>query len=301
MEQLIINFKNRIEKEHNLIEAICLSNSKGLIFKKQYIPRNYRNIYSHSKSFTSLMVGIAIDENKISLNTRLVDVFKDEIDELNYKRLYDITVKDLLMMASGLGEAYLMGEQRRQGIAYPDYLKFLFSRELKDKPGSKFVYSNGDTYLLARIIAKVYDKNFTQLCYEKIFRPLDIALPMWGVDPMWYCIAASELCLSVEEMNKLGILFLNKGVYNGKRIVSEKYVEMCSKTQIKTPTGHWGDYSFQFWMTPEGDGYRADGAFGQYTFIWPKYDLALSIQRPEDDKNGVVLEILKEEVLSKLK
>ena len=70
---------------------------------------------------------------------------------------------------------------------------------------------------------------------------------------------------------------------------------------LKTPTGHWGDYSFQFWMTPEGDGYRADGAFGQYTFIWPKYDLALSIQRPEDDKNGVMLEILKEEVLSKLK
>ena len=121
---------------------------------------------------------------------------------------------------------------------------------------------------------------------------------MWGVDPNGYCIAASELCLSVEDMNKLGILFINKGIYKGKRIVSEEYVNMCSKGQIKTKG--WGDYSNQFWMIPEGDGYRADGAYGQLTLIWPKYDLILSIQRPEDNRLEECLKILKEEILSKI-
>lgn len=301
MKQLFLNFLERIKKENNLVEAVCLSNNDGVIFKEQLIPRNVRNIYSHSKSFTSLMVGIAIDEGKITLETRLVDVFKDCIDEITYKRLYEITVKNLLMMSSGFGEAYLMGNERKQGIGYHDYLKFLFSRDLKYKPGSKFCYSNGDTYLLARIIAKVYEKNFTQLCYEKIFLPLEIGLPMWGVDPEGYCIAASELCLSVEDMNKLGILFLNEGVYKGKRIVSKEYVNLCSKTQIKTPEGHWGDYSFQFWMVPEGNGYRADGAYGQFTLIWPKYNLVFSIQRPEDDRFNTYFKILKEEILDKIK
>ena len=298
MLELIRNFKIKIEEKNLLVEAIAVSTSKGLLFKEQYIPRTVRNIYSHSKSFTSLMVGIAIDEGKLTLDTRLMDVFKDEVDEETYSRLYEIKVQDLLNMSSGFGEAYLMGSERVKGIGYPDYLKFLFSRELKYQPGSEFCYSNGDTYLLGRIVAKVYNRNFTQLCYEKIFIPLEIGLPMWGVDPNGYCIAASELCLSVEDMNKLGILFINKGMYKGKRIVSEEYVNMCSKGQIKTKG--WGDYSNQFWMIPEGDGYRADGAYGQLTLIWPKYDLILSIQRPEDNRLEECLKILKEEILSKI-
>lgn len=300
MEQLFINLKNRLEKENNLVEAICFSTSKGMKWKHQFIPRNYRNIYSHSKSFTSLMVGIAIDENKLSLDTRLVDVFKDEIDEETYNRLFDITVRNLLTMSSGFGQEYLMGEQRRKEQGYPDYLKFMLSLDLKYKPGSKFAYSNADTYLLGRIVSKVYNKNFTQLCYEKIFRPLNIGLPMWGVDPFGYCMCATDLCLNVEDMNKLGILFINKGVYNGQRIVSEKYVDMCTTEQIKTAPDNWGNYSFQFWLTPEGNGYRADGAFGQITFVWPQYDIVFSVQRPEDDRLQEFLSILKEEVLSKL-
>ena len=169
MEKLLLNFKKRLEKEHNLVESLCLSNSEGVIWKEQYIPSTRRNIFSHSKSFTSLMVGIAIDEGKINLDTRLVDVFKDEIDEETYKRLYEINVKHLLMMSSGFNKALLMGNERVKGDGYPDYFKFILSHELVNKPGSKFCYSNGDTYLLGRIIQKVYGRPFMQLCYEKIF------------------------------------------------------------------------------------------------------------------------------------
>ena len=300
MEKLFLNFKKRIEEHEGLVEAICLSNKDGVIWKEQYFPRTNRNIYSHSKSFTSLMVGIAIDEGMLSLDTRLVDVFKDDICSCTYNRLYEITVKDLLMMASGFDEDYLFGWQKKQGIGYPDYLKFMFNQELKVKPGTKFHYSNGDTYLASRMVEKVYGKKFTQLCYEKIFTPLEIGFPIWGCDPMGYCTAASELSINVLEMNRLGILFLNKGVYKGKRIVSESYVDMCSKAQIKTHDQAWGDYSFQFWMVPEVDGYRADGAYGQLTIIMPHHGYVLSFQRPEDENLPKVIEILKEEVFNEL-
>ena len=300
MEQLFLNFKKRIEEHPNLVEGMCLSNKDGLIWKEQYLPRTVRNIYSHSKSFTSLMAGIAIDEEKLSLDTRLVDVFKEEINEENYDRLYEITLKDLLSMSSGFDDDYLFGWQKAQGIGYPDYLKFMLSRELKQKPGTKFHYSNGDTYLVSRMIEKVYNKKFVQLCYEKIFQPLEIGFPMWGCDPQGYCTAASELCLSVEQMNRLGILFFNKGVYKGKRILSEQYVNMCSVPKINTPKNYWGDYSYQFWMVPECEGYRADGAYGQLTIIMPKQGYVLSFQRPEDDKLEKVIEILREEVFNKL-
>ena len=298
MEQLFLNFKEKLKKEHNLVEAICLSNKDGIIFKEQFIPRNYRNIYSHSKSFTSLMVGIAIDEGKITYDTRLVDVFKDEIDIETYNRLYKIKVKHLLNMSSGFNKPLLFGNQRRVGQGYPDCLKFMLAQELEYEPGEKFFYSNGDTYLLGRIVSKVYNEPFLKLCCDKIFIPLEIGIPTWGVDQNGYCICASELYLSIEEMNKLGILFLNEGVYKGKRIVSKEYVKMCSKEQIKTDG--WGHYSNQFWMTPEGNGYRADGAYGQITFIWPSLNLTFSVQRLEDTRLDEFLKLLKEEVLNKL-
>ena len=298
MKQLIINFIERIKKEHNLIEAYCLSNKDGVILKEQLTPRNYRNIYSHSKSFTSLMVGIAIDEKMISLDTKLVDVFKDEIDDKTYTKLNEITVKDLLIMSSGFNKEMLMGDQRRNGQGYPDYLNFILSQELVNKPGTVFKYSNGDTYLLGRIITKVYNKSFYQLCYEKIFKPLEIGLPMWGTCPMGHCICASDLQLNIEDMNKLGILFINNGIYKGKRIISSEYVDMCSKEQIKSDG--WGNYSFQFWMTPEGNGYRADGAYGQYTFIWPNHNIVFSIQRGEDNRFNEFFKILKEELIDKI-
>lgn len=301
MKQLIENFIKRIEKEHNLIEAVCYSNSEGIVCCKHYIPRLTRNIYSHSKSFTSTMVGIAIDEGKLDLETRLVDVFKDEIDEETYNRLYEIKVIHLLTMSSGFDEVFLMSGEREKGIGYPDYLKFLFSRELKQKPGSKFCYSNGDTYLLGRIVSKIYNCDFRNLCYEKIFLPLEIGYPDWTADPQGYCHAATGLQLNIENMNKLGILFLNKGVYKGKRIVSEKFVEMATKQSIVDPNSWWGNYGFQWWMVPEGNGYRADGMFGQITIVWPNHDAVLSFQRPDDERMDVVKRILDEEILSKIK
>ena len=87
-------------------------------------------------------------------------------------------------------------------------------------------------------------------------------------------------------------------MYKGRRVISEEYVNMCTTEQIVSDG--WGNYSFQFWLTPEGNGYRADGMYGQLTFVWPQYDIVFSVQRPEDDRLGEFLTLLKEEVLSKL-
>ena len=77
--------------------------------KEQYFPSTARNIYSHSKSFTSLMVGIAIDENMLSLDTRLVDVFKDELDKEDAASSQIILIPDVdslkkIMESLGLGD-----------------------------------------------------------------------------------------------------------------------------------------------------------------------------------------------------
>lgn len=297
MRQLINNFLLKAkELGPNVFEAVCISDKDGIIFKEQYIPRLTRNIYSHSKSFTSLMVGIALDEGKLTLDTRLVDVFKDEIDEETYNRLFKITLKHLLSMRSGLGGPWLMTCDRQSGIGYPNYLKFLLSKELLNEPGEKFLYSNGDTYLCARMVEKVYSRDFRDLCYEKIFVPMEIGFNDWGVDPLGHCIAASSLQLNIENMNKLGILFLNKGMYKDKRIVSEKWIDDVYSSFINN-----GDYSLQFWRVGNDNKCLfASGMYGQNTYIFKDYGIAFSYQRPDDDLHDKVFEIFKKEVADKI-
>ena len=182
MKELFENFRKRMDSEHNLVEALCLSDKDGVIWKKQYIPRRDRSIYSHSKSFTSLMVGIAIDEGKLDFGTRLVDVFKDEISDSDYNRLYEITLENLLTMSSGFGESYFMMDQRKEGMGYPDYLKFMFSRELKEKPGSKFCYSNGDSHMVGCMVQRATGVPLLQYCYDRFFSKMGMNL-FGGIKP----------------------------------------------------------------------------------------------------------------------
>jgi CubicO group peptidase (beta-lactamase class C family) len=296
IRKLINNFLEKAKAEENMLEAVCLCDKNGVVFKEQYIARLTRNIYSHSKSFTALMVGIAIDEGKLTLDTRLADVFKDEIDEETYQKLYDIQLKHLLAMRSGLGGPWLMQSQREEGQGYPDYLKFLFSKELVAKPGEQFVYSNGDTYLCSRMVSKVYDRNYRDLCYEKIFLPMEMGFVEWGVDPLGYCIGASAMHLNVENMNKLGLLYINDGVYKGKRIVSKEWIDT-----IYASNNPESNYAFQHWtFGPDVKCLFASGMYGQNTYIFREHGVAFSYQRPEDTRGDRLNQMFKEEVVDKL-
>ena len=294
---LIESFYKKIEKEDLHIESLVISDSKGMFYSHHFIDKGPRNIYSHSKSFLSLMFGIAMDEGLVSLDDHVVDYFKEEFTKEQYDEFYPMLIRHPLTMTSGFDEQYLMMGTRND---IPDFLQFIFSHHLKKKPGENFVYSNGDSYIVARILEKIYKKSLLEICNERIFSKLDIINPVWEADKQGHSFGASGLELTIEDMNKLGILVLNKGCYKGQRIVSEEYIDLLYKTNIDIHGAGWGSYSLQFWQTPEINGIRADGAYGQFTFIYPKADLAISIQRNEDDQVHRICEILREEVFKKI-
>ena len=297
---LIDDFLKEIKEKDATIEAIVVSDKDGMFYNQHFVDRKARNIYSHTKSFTSLLLGVAIDENKINLNDSLVNYLKNDINKEQFEKFKEIKIIDVATMTSGFNTALLMEDERRKGLAYPDYLQYIFSHELLKKPGSHFCYSNGDTYLLGRAIESAYGRTLLDLGYEKIFKPLDIGLPLWEFDPQGHTFPSSGLFLSIEDMNKLGVLILNEGEYNGQRIVSKKYIDLLYSTKVDNQGWGWGEYSLQIWHTPQGEGIRADGAHGQYTFIHPKYGFAISMQRKEDGKQDIIAKAFCDSVLNKI-
>lgn len=299
---LVKEFDKYIIDNKLSIEAMCLSNKDGIIFENHYndTPNIPRNIYSHSKSYLSLLVGIAIDEGLLHLDDHIVDILKDEINPLYIENNKDITLRHCLTMSSGYSEGLLFESDRRKGIGYPDYLNYIMSKPIKSTPGTHYTYSNGDTYLCSRCVEKVYNNTLCNIAYEKLFKKMDIGYPLWETDPYGHCIAASGLRLKISDMNKIGILILNDGIWKNERLISHEYIDMLYNRQNICDTNLWGEYSFQFWLMSNQHAIRCDGAYGQYTFIYPEHNIALSIQRKEDDLQKEVIDKLIEMVLVKL-
>ena len=305
---LLSGFIRRAEAEKLPVEAIVWMQGETPVWQYRSCPDVPRNIYSHTKSFTGTAVGICIDEGLLHLTDRVVDFFPEYLPEGAESTVGQITLRDALTMSSGLMEPLLMTPERKRGVGAPDYLRFVLSHPLKAAPGSAFCYSNGDTYLAARMVEKVTGTRLDRFVAERVFRPLGIdENARWEIDPMGHTLGGSGLFLKCGDMCKLGVLYLQNGVYAGKRIVSHAWVDDARRVHIASnPNPHpdpddWNcGYGYQCWNLPRGEAYQFNGAYGQYSLILPEHGAVIGVQCTENDVTGSITRALQGEVLSRL-
>ncbi|MBQ8885678.1 MAG: serine hydrolase [Clostridia bacterium] len=230
-----------------------------------------RNVYSVTKSFVSFAMGCAVEEGLISLEERLVDIFKDELPERVDANMKEATVRDLLTMRLGQERSELMGE-RWSKLEEDDWVRYSLSRPFICKPGERFLYSNVGPYLAGIIIQRRAGCSLIDYLTPRLFEPLSIKRPTWETDPLGNSFGSSGLMLTLSEFHKFGLLYLNKGVWNGKRLISEKWIEESTKKQYEDGVG----YGYLFWRG-ERNSYRADGMFGQLCIVFPDDNAVVSI------------------------
>jgi hypothetical protein len=141
------------------------------------------------------------------------------------------------------------------------------------------MYNSGASFMLSSIVKRVTGKTAHEYLKPRLYDPLDITEATWTENWEGVNMGASHLRMRTESLAKFGQLYLQKGMWNGNRVLSDKWVAEASSKQIEN--GHndssWGyGYGFQFWLNPPG-GYRADGAFGQFSFIFPAQDAVVTV------------------------
>lgn len=277
------DFVSLVDSENLPIEAVAIADGDSVVAEHHFTPDQERNIYSHTKSYVSTAIGIAIDEGILELDDKLTDAFAEYVPSDAQPELFDITLRHLLTMSSGFNHAYLMNSDRRGGVGAPDYLTYMFSRRIEMEPGSKFCYSSADSYLAGRMLEKACGEHLGEYLYHTIFSRLSQGWPLWECDPQGHPTAGSGMFMKLGNMLKLGQVYLNGGLWQGERIVSEAWVNAASSRQIETPHDNiWTcGYGYQFWMSPYDGAYRADGAYGQITTVLPKQGLVVAVQCPE--------------------
>lgn len=244
-----------------------------------------RNIYSASKSVTSIAAGFALHEGLFSLSDRLVDVFAGSLPEKVDGFLPEVTVRDLLTMSLGQETACLMGGERPT-LPETDWVRYVLGRPFPLKPGDKFVYNNAGPYLMGILIQQKAGCDLVSYLMPRLFGPLQIPRPMWEQDPMGYTFGAGGLFLTCQELHRFGLFCLQKGMWENQRLLPPDYFDQALSFQQKNdgPDEFNGSgYGYLFWL---GDHHsvRADGKYGQLSILLPQQDsvITLMAEKPGD-------------------
>lgn len=237
-------------------------------------PEPFRAEYGHqlfscSKTFTAVAVGLAVADNRLRLDDRLATFFPEMLPDSVGEYLADITVRDLLTMTSGFEVDTRMRTFRH------DWVHAYLNHPVIAEPGSRFAYDSINTYLLSAIVQRVTGMKIFDYLNQRIFTPLHITNAYWEESPEGINAGGWGLYLQPESLAKFGQLLLNDGKWEGKQLLPASWVKEMTSKQIDNKIGD--DYGFQMWMCDYPGASRADGAYGQYIIIIPDKDMVVVI------------------------
>ena len=247
-------------------------------------------LYSLSKSFTSTAIGLAAAEGKLSIDDPVLKFFPDEAPAQPSANLRAMRVRDLLRMATGHQSEPALFGQVDSTMASASWVKRFFAHPVAFKPGTHFLYNSPATYMLSAIVQKQTGRTVLDYLGPRLFEPLGIEKPTWVASPEGISAGAYGLNLRTEDIAKMGQLYLQKGMWNGRQLVPEAWVAEATARQTSNgsaPTSDWDQgYGYQFWQSRHG--YRGDGAFGQYMLVLPQYDAVVAITSGTRDMQSVM-------------
>lgn len=243
---------------------------------------------SASKSVVSLLVGIAIDRKLIAGVDEPVLKFFPNYAAMKQPGWDAITLRHLLTMSSGIkwDEARAWTDPKNDEphlVTEPDPLGYVLSRPVATPPDTLWTYNGGGTELLGNIVEQVSKKPLESFAREALFQPLGITDLEWKAYKNGKIAAAAGLRLRPRDAAKIGQLVLNRGQWNGQRIVSADWIAQSITPRFQA-IGYFGStmfYGYQWWMGRSlagGKEIKWVGAFGwggQRIFIVPELDLVM--------------------------
>lgn len=214
--------------------------------------------YSVAKVFTVTAVGLLYDEGKISLDDCVYDILKEDFPKEFDPKWKQVTIHHLLAHKFGLKSGRYFDIDVDDTTQYPtdDYLHYVVSVDLPNELDGEYVYSDIPHYILSRVVARKAGQEMCDYLMERLFNPLRFHEVAWSRCPHGYSIGATGLYIRTEDMLKLGVVYLNDGCYEEKRIVSAKWCDLVLQNgyELKERPNH-----------PQT--YQKGGMYGQNLYI----------------------------------
>ncbi|MET7295783.1 serine hydrolase domain-containing protein [Streptomyces griseoloalbus] len=242
-------------------------------------------LYSLSKSFTATAAALAEDEGLIDFRAPVLSYFPEFEADITDPRSRAMLVRHVASMASG-HESETVDAAYGADPAEP-VRGFLLQPPQRD-PGTVFAYNQPCTYTLGAIVQRVTGQSLTAYLRPRLLDPLGIGEALWLRDRTGREIGFSGLHAATDAVARLGLLYLDDGVWQGERLLPEGWVARASRPHIPTAGAMGADdrqdwdrgYGHQFWMSRHG--FRGDGAYGQFCLVLPEHDAVIAATTATD-------------------
>ncbi|MDB5323318.1 MAG: flp 1 [Phycisphaerales bacterium] len=246
-------------------------------------------MHSLSKSFTSTAVGLAVAEGNLNIDDHVLKFFPEDAPAEPSENLKAMRVRDLLTMTCG-------HETEAKFTPETPWVKTFLAQPVPFKPGTHFQYNTPGSYMLSAIVTKVTGQTVLDYLKPRLFEPLGIENPQWQASPQGISCGGFGLFIRTEDIAKFGLLYLQKGTWNGKQLLpaswvataTSKLVENADAPSAKGNKPDWrAGYGFQFWQCQHG-AFRGDGANGQFCIVLPEQDAVIAITADTRDMQAEI-------------
>ena len=260
-------------------------------FKKPYTATIPHAMYSVSKGLTVIAIGFAVNEGLLSLDDRVIDYFPVKCDEYMKK----IRLRHLISLSAGR-EVFPLKNKAKN-----DWTEMFLKSKAVYEPGENFSYINENFHMALAMLRKVTGVSTVEYLTPRLFEPLGIEPPFWETDHHGVEAGGWGLILPAVDLAKIGLCFMNDGVYNGRQVIPKDWIAQAT-TNHKSPKArdqgaHNFGYGYGLWIRDNDNGpVRFDGLFGQIVEMYRDYD-AIAVTVGGDiagENRGVLFKYLPE-------
>jgi CubicO group peptidase (beta-lactamase class C family) len=299
------------EQYTNISSVVIVRNGKLVV--EEYFPRTegdrrakaFRRVAlqeqaSVTKSVTSILIGIAIDQSLISgVDEKISALLPEYADIFSNEDKDKIRVRDLLSMQAGLSWdewTFSYTDERNDHVRMmrsDDPVRYVLEQQVVSPPGTKFAYNSGISIVLGKILSKVSGKPVDKFAEKHLFEPLGISDFYWSKYPDEIVQTGGGLFLRPRDMAKIGYLYLNGGRWQQTQVVSEKWISESTKAHVdadQIPKAARADgYGYQWWLSSFKvdeeliESYGARGRGGQFILVLPKQEIVAVFTSPPDN------------------
>ena len=264
----ILNFLQRIDAERINMHGFLLVRGNRIAAEGYWAPwsadRKHR-MYSISKSFVALAVGLMIDEGRLTLDARVADYFADKVPANVHPWLAASTVRDLLIMATAHSST-------SYGREDPDWVWTFFNKQPSHPPGTIFAYDTAATVVLTAIVEQLTGMAFLDYMRPRFLDPIGFAADAWCVRrPEGGSWGGSGVICTLRDMAKVALTCLNGGKWGAAQLLPAAYVQAATAKQIDNSLGGNGGYGYQIWCERD-QGFSFRGMGSQYAIAVPAKD-----------------------------
>jgi CubicO group peptidase (beta-lactamase class C family) len=266
-----------IEQEEINLHSLMILRNDLVVLEAYFSPYTMEQkhvMFSITKSIMATLIGIAIEQGYIEgVDQRISELLPEASLPDPDPQKEKITLEDVLTMTSGLGWEET---DRTFGQLYGqyDWLGYVLGKEMVADPGSRFSYCSGCSHILSGVLLETTGMNPLDFARENLFAPLGITDFRWETDREGLPIGGWGLELTTRDMAKLGILYLERGSWNGQQIVPAEWIDKA--VEYKVGAGGFVGYGYQWWIYPEYNAYSAFGRGGQIVFVIPVEGLIIA-------------------------